>query len=171
MSIWQLKTDSSRCSNIHTKFKSMTLRHFNFLCYSTPMSNPWDDIKQSQIRALTSFIFCLNFEAHENVSETLSCCRFAFDYLREVLPVFFHLCTVMNGRSWAKGGRGMGWSFCRLPYRLFFPLRMLYSSSYQCYFVWLVLLEKWTERQNIWVKFSNNEIKRVMAIFFPESFS
>ena len=45
MSIWQLKTDSSRCSNIHTKFKSMTLRHFNFLCYSTPMSNPWDESK------------------------------------------------------------------------------------------------------------------------------
>ena len=109
MSIWQLKTDSSRCSNIHTKFKSMTLRHFNFLCYSTPMSNPWDDIKQSQIRALTSFVFFLNFEAHENVSETLSRCRFAFGYLREVLPyVFFHLCTAMNGRSWAKGGGGDG---------------------------------------------------------------
>ena len=45
MSIWQLKTDSSRCSNIHKKFKSMTLRHFNFLCYSTPMSNPWDESK------------------------------------------------------------------------------------------------------------------------------
>ena len=45
MSIWQLKTDSSRCSNIHTKFKSMTLRHFNFLCYSRPMSNPWDESK------------------------------------------------------------------------------------------------------------------------------
>ena len=143
MSIWQLKTDSSRCSNIHTKFKSKTLRHFNFLCYSTPMSNPWDDIKQSQIRALTSFVFFLNFEAHENVSETLSRCRFAFGYLHEVLPyVFFHLCTAMNGRSWAKGGG----SFCRLPYRHFFSLRMSYSSSYQCYSVWLVLLEKWTER-------------------------
>ena len=147
MSIWELKTDSSRCSNIHTKFKSMTLRHFNFLRYSTPMSNPWDDIKQ---RAQTSFVFCLNFEAHENDSRTLSCCRFAFGYLREVLPyVFFHLCTAMNGRSWAGGGGGWGRSFCRLPYRLFFPLRILYSSSYQCYFVWLVLLEKWTESQNI----------------------
>ena len=114
-------------------------------------------------------MFCLNFEAHENDSRTLSCCRFAFGYLGEVLPyVFFHLCTAMNGRSWARGGGG-GRSFCRLPYRLFFPLRMLYSSSYQCYFVWLVLLEKWTERQNIWVKFSNNEIKKGQDLFIKQS--
>ena len=167
MSIWQLKTDSSRCSNIHKKFKSMTLRHFNFLCYSTPMSNPWDESKGLKLH----LCFVLTLRRMKMILELcLVVALLSVIYARS-FPMF----SFIYVRQWMAdlelGGGGWGRSFCRLPYRLFFPLRMLYSSSYQCYFVWLVLLENWTERQNIWVKFSNNEIKRVMAIFFPESFS
>ena len=117
MSIWQLKTDSSRCSNIHTKFKSMTLRHFNFLCYSTPMSNPWDESKGLKLH----LCFVLTLRRMKMILELcLVVALLSVTYARS-FPMF----SFIYVRQWMAdlelGGGGGGKVFLSLALPAFLP--------------------------------------------------
>ena len=117
MSIWQLKTDSSRCSNIHKKFKSMTLRHFNFLCYSTPMSNPWDESKGLKLH----LCFVLTLRRMKMILELcLVVALLSVTYARS-FPMF----SFIYVRQWMAdlelGGGGVGKVFLSLALPAFLP--------------------------------------------------